>query len=64
MASVKAAYAIDKQWSVSLGYDSLSGSDGEGDKFKAFDPLYGCLLYTSDVYKRQLCLYMRRLEEG
>ena len=41
MASVKAAYAIDKQWSVSLGYDYLSGSDGEGDKFKAFDPLYG-----------------------
>ena len=41
MASVKAAYAIDKQWSVSLGYDYLSGSDGKGDKFKAFDPLYG-----------------------
>ena len=41
MVSVKAAYAIDKQWSVSLGYDYLSGSDGKGDKFKAFDPLYG-----------------------
>lgn len=41
MASVKAAYAIDTQWSVSLGYDYLSGNDGKGDKFKAFDPLYG-----------------------
>lgn len=41
MASVKAAYAFDKQWSVSLGYDYLSGNDGKGDKFKAFDPLYG-----------------------
>ena len=41
MASVKAAYTIDKQWSVSLGYDYLSGNDGKGDKFKAFDPLYG-----------------------
>lgn len=29
MVSVKAAYAIDKQWSVSLGYDYLSGSDGK-----------------------------------
>lgn len=41
MASVKAAYALNKQWSISLGYDYLSGNDGEGDKFKAFDPLYG-----------------------
>ena len=41
MSSVKAAYAFDKQWSVSLGYDYLSGNDGKGDKFKAFDPLYG-----------------------
>ena len=41
MASVKAAYSFDKQWSVSLGYDYLSGNDGKGDKFKAFDPLYG-----------------------
>lgn len=41
MASVRAAYAIDAQWSVSLGYDYLSGNDGKGDKFKAFDPLYG-----------------------
>lgn len=41
MVSVKAAYAFDKQWSVSLGYDYLSGNDGKGDKFKAFDPLYG-----------------------
>ncbi|WP_300704327.1 alginate export family protein [Bacteroides sp.] len=41
MASVKAAYALDKQWSVSLGYDYLSGNNGKGDKFKAFDPLYG-----------------------
>lgn len=41
MASAKAAYALDKQWSISLGYDYLSGNDGKGDKFKAFDPLYG-----------------------
>lgn len=41
MASVKAAYTLNKQWSVSLGYDYLSGNDGKGDKFKAFDPLYG-----------------------
>lgn len=41
MASVKAAYALNEQWSISLGYDYLSGNDGKGDKFKAFDPLYG-----------------------
>lgn len=41
MASVKAAYAIDGQWGVSLGYDYLSGDNGKGSKFKAFDPLYG-----------------------
>lgn len=41
MASVKAAYALNKQWSISLGYDYLSGNDGKGHKFKAFDPLYG-----------------------
>ena len=41
MASVKAAYAIDKQWSVNLGYDYLSGDKDKGSKFKAFDPLYG-----------------------
>lgn len=41
MASAKVAYAFNKQWSASLGYDYLSGNDGKGDKFKAFDPLYG-----------------------
>lgn len=41
MASVKAAYAVGRQWSVSLGYDYLSGDKGKGSKFKAFDPLYG-----------------------
>lgn len=41
MASVKAAYAIDAQWSINLGYDYLSGNDGKSDEFKAFDPLYG-----------------------
>lgn len=41
MASVKAAYALNKQWSISLGYDYLSGNDGDGGKFRAFDPLYG-----------------------
>lgn len=41
MASLKVAYAFNKQWSASLGYDYLSGNDGKGDKFKAFDPLYG-----------------------
>lgn len=41
MASFKATYVINKQWNIYAGYDYLSGDDGKGDKFKAFDPLYG-----------------------
>nr|WP_302831841.1 alginate export family protein [uncultured Bacteroides sp.] len=41
MASLQVAYAFTEQWSAKLGYDYLSGENGEGSKFKAFDPLYG-----------------------
>lgn len=41
MASAKVTYTINKQWNIYAGYDYLSGDNGEGDKFKAFDPLYG-----------------------
>ncbi|MBD3588203.1 alginate export family protein [Bacteroides sp. GM023] len=41
MGSVQAAYAFDKTWGVVASFDYLSGDKGTGDKFKAFDPLYG-----------------------
>lgn len=41
MWSVVASYKIDKAWSVTVGSDYLSGNKEEGDKNKAFDPLYG-----------------------
>lgn len=41
MWSLVAAYNIDKTWMITIGSDYLSGNDGEGDKDKAFDPLYG-----------------------
>ena len=41
MGSVQAAYAFDKTWGVVASFDYLSGDKGNGDKFKAFDPLYG-----------------------
>ncbi|MCR5131311.1 MAG: alginate export family protein [Prevotella sp.] len=41
MASAKVGYTIDPVWGVNVGYDYLSGNDGEGDKVKAFDALYG-----------------------
>lgn len=41
MWSLTAAYKIDKSWTVTIGSDYLSGNDGEGNKYKAFDPLYG-----------------------
>lgn len=41
MASLQAAYAIDKTWTVVASADYLSGSNGSGDKYKAFNPLYG-----------------------
>ena len=47
MVSTTAAYAFNNTWGAVVGFDYLSGDKGGGDKFKAFDPLYGCLLYTS-----------------
>lgn len=41
MWSLTASYQIDPAWSVTVGSDYLSGNNGEGDKNKAFDPLYG-----------------------
>lgn len=41
MWSLVASYKIDGAWSVTVGSDYLSGNNGEGDKNKAFDPLYG-----------------------
>ena len=41
MGSVQAAYAFDKTWGAVASFDYLSGDKGTGDKFKAFDPLYG-----------------------
>ena len=41
MGSVQVAYAFDKTWGVVASFDYLSGDKGNGDKFKAFDPLYG-----------------------
>ena len=40
MASLKAGGKFNSQWGASVGTDYLSG-DKEGDKFKAFNPLYG-----------------------
>lgn len=52
MVSVKAAYAIDKQWSVSLGYDYLSGSDGQYDWFITQEILKGELTRAKAQHKR------------
>lgn len=41
MVSATAAYAFNKTWGAVVGFDYLSGDKGGGDKFKAFDPLYG-----------------------
>lgn len=41
MGSVKAAYAIDNKWGVSLGTDYLSGDEQGNSKYNAFNPLYG-----------------------
>ncbi|WP_277465772.1 alginate export family protein [Parabacteroides sp. PF5-6] len=41
MGSLKAAYAIDRQWGVSVGTDYLSGQEAGDSKIKAFNPLYG-----------------------
>ena len=41
MASAKVGYKIDPVWGVNVGYDYRSVNDGEGDKYKAFDQLFG-----------------------
>lgn len=41
MWAINAAYQIDSRWKVGIGSDYLSGAGGPGDKYKAFDPLYG-----------------------
>lgn len=41
MASLQAAYAIDKTWTVVASADYLSGDSGDSDKYKAFNVLYG-----------------------
>lgn len=41
MWSLCASYKIDRDWSVMIGSDYLSGNNGKGTKDKAFDPLYG-----------------------
>ena len=41
MGSLQAAYAFDKTWGAVVSFDYLSGNKGDGDTFKAFDPLYG-----------------------
>lgn len=41
MASAKVGYKIDPVWGVNVGYDYRSGNDGDGDKDKAFDQLFG-----------------------
>ena len=41
MVSLKAAYQLDPAWRVHAAYDYLSGEDGTGSKYNAFNPLYG-----------------------
>lgn len=41
MGSIQAAYAFDKTWGAVVSFDYLSGNKGDGDTYKAFDPLYG-----------------------
>lgn len=41
MASVNAGFMPNEQWKFNLGYDYLSGEDGKGETYNAFDPLYG-----------------------
>ena len=41
MVSATAAYAFNNTWGAVVGFDYLSGYKVGGDKFKAFDTLYG-----------------------
>ena len=41
MASITAGYKTNDSWKISLGSDYMSGENGKGDKYNAFDPLYG-----------------------
>ena len=41
MASVNAGFMPNEQWKFNLGYDYLSGEDGKGETYNAFNPLYG-----------------------
>lgn len=41
MGSLRAAYNINKSWSVNIGTDYLSGSRTGQGTYKAFNPLYG-----------------------
>ncbi|MDH6358372.1 alginate export family protein [Parabacteroides sp. PF5-9] len=41
MGSVRGAYSVDKQWTVSIGSDIVSGNDAKSETYKAFNPLYG-----------------------
>ena len=41
MGSVQVAYTFNQTWGAVVSLDYLSGDKGNGDKYKAFDPLYG-----------------------
>lgn len=41
MGSIQAAYTFNQTWGAVASFDYLSGDKGDGDKYKAFDPLYG-----------------------
>ena len=41
MGSVQASYTFNQTWGAVVSLDYLSGDKGNGDKYKAFDPLYG-----------------------
>ncbi len=41
MGSLSGKVKLDPKWSLGVGADYLSGNDNDGDKYNAFNPLYG-----------------------
>ena len=67
MASTKVGYHITPVWSVNAGYDYRSGNDGNSDKEKSFDQLFGShhMFYgTMDYFTRNVPLGLQDLQAG
>ena len=67
MASAKVGYQITPMLGVNAGYDYRSGNDGNSDKEKSFDQLFGShhMFYgTMDYFTRNVPLGLQDLQAG